>query len=189
VSTNEPRSREELVDALERLRDEGLHFWADLAPERFVSPFGEAWSPADNLRHLIKSTTPVSRALGLPTSTLEAMFGTATEPSATYTGLRDRYRAMLAGGVDAGEYAPSPVDAPADPAAWQRELLSQCRDALAELSAVAAQWDDADLDRYRLPHPLLGPLTVREILMFTLYHYSHHRENVVRRLGMSEAAP
>ena len=66
MSMSEPQSRDEILDALERLRADGLRFWTDLAPERFVSPFGEAWSPADNVRHLIKSTTPVTRTSSRP---------------------------------------------------------------------------------------------------------------------------
>jgi hypothetical protein len=37
------------------------------------------------------------------------------------------------------------------------------------------------LDRLRLPHPGLGLLTVREMLLFTLYHNTHHVLGVERR--------
>lgn len=43
-------------------------------------------------------------------------------------------------------------------------------------------WRDADLDRYLLPHPLLGKLTLREMLFFTLYHNYHHVQSVAARL-------
>jgi hypothetical protein len=36
------------------------------------------------------------------------------------------------------------------------------------------QWSEAELDRYTLPHPLLGDLTMREMLCFTLYHNQRH---------------
>jgi hypothetical protein len=39
------------------------------------------------------------------------------------------------------------------------------------------------LDRWRLPHPLLGRLTVREMLFFTLCHNRHHLEGVRRKLA------
>ncbi len=42
-------------------------------------------------------------------------------------------------------------------------------------------WSEAALDRYRLPHPLLGKLTVREMLFFTLYHNAHHLDQVAGR--------
>jgi hypothetical protein len=54
------------------------------------------------------------------------------------------------------------------------------------LENASEPWREEDLDRYRLPHPVLGLVTVREMLMFTLFHFDHHRENVARRL---EAPP
>jgi hypothetical protein len=50
------------------------------------------------------------------------------------------------------------------------------------LENASEPWREEDLDRYRLPHPVLGLVTVREMLMFTLFHFDHHRENVARRL-------
>lgn len=43
-------------------------------------------------------------------------------------------------------------------------------------------WSEADLDRYRLPHPLLGKLTVRDMLLFTVQHLAHHASKVEERL-------
>ncbi|MFK7801547.1 MAG: DinB family protein, partial [Anaerolineae bacterium] len=47
------------------------------------------------------------------------------------------------------------------------------------ISAVDA-WQDADLDTLVLPHPLLGNMTLREILLFTVYHNMHHVNDVQR---------
>ncbi len=47
------------------------------------------------------------------------------------------------------------------------------------LVAKTRGWNEASLDKYRMPpHPLLGKLTVREMLLFTLYHDRHHLESV-----------
>ena len=46
--------------------------------------------------------------------------------------------------------------------------------------ATASLPDTADLDAVLLPHPLLGKLTVREMLFFTVYHVQHHRALVER---------
>jgi hypothetical protein len=47
---------------------------------------------------------------------------------------------------------------------------------------VALQgWSEQALDRLRLPHPGLGLLTVREMLLFTLYHNAHHVFGVAQR--------
>jgi hypothetical protein len=187
MSQTDPRTVEEIVGAIERLAGPGLDFWSDLEPERFAAPLGEAWSPADNVRHLVISTKPVAKAFKLPALALRMRFGKAERPSDTYAGMRERYRARLALGADAGEYAPKALEPPLDAEGWQRELVGECRDALVDLASAVSSWSDADLDLYQLPHPLLGLLTLREMLFFTIYHYSHHAENARRRLDASSA--
>ena len=183
MTTPEPQSKADIVAALDLLRTEGLSFWASLPPERFVTPFGESWSSADNLRHLIRSTIPLAQAFALPGVMLEARFGTPQRPSRSFGALRDDYLERLGVGVDAGDYAPPKVAPPADPATYQRDLLVRSGKVLADLTAAVTRWDEAKLDTYQLPHPLLGDLTLREMLFFTLYHYVHHQQNVARRLA------
>lgn len=101
-----------------------------------------------------------------------------------YGDLVQRYREKLARGGNAGRFAPRAVPAPDDASARQREIISEFRAAVRDLANAAERWSERDLDRYRLPHPLLGKLTLREMLFFTLYHYGHHRDNVIRRRGV-----
>ena len=92
------------------------------------------------------------------------------------------YRATLREtGATAGRFAPSAQAAPADPAAWQQEVLAKWRGAVSGLALRIPRWSEPALDRYRLPHPLLGQLTVREMLLFTVYHNVHHLEQVAGR--------
>ena len=51
------------------------------------------------------------------------------------------------------------------------------------LVAQVARWPEPAFDRYRLPHPLLGKLSVREMLFFTLYHNAHHLRLVASRVS------
>lgn len=189
MNTTDPQSREEILRSLERLRDDGLTFWANLPPAKFAAPLGDAWSPADNVRHLIKSTTPVTTALSMPALALRVMFGSASAPSASYSQLRDRYRAVLAAGATAGRFAPKAALPASDLAGWQRQLIGRCRDSISGLRKAAARWSEQELDVYRIPHPLLGKLTLREMLFFTLYHYTHHQANVVRRTSAAAGPP
>ncbi len=54
------------------------------------------------------------------------------------------------------------------------ELLNEFSTASAELVSVAEKWTEDDLDRFLLPHPLIGKLTIREMLFFTIYHNLRH---------------
>jgi hypothetical protein len=117
------------------------------------------------------------------------MFGAARDPSRTFDELRQTYLGVLSKGATAGRFAPSPTTPPADVRHWQKHLIGRCAGYIERLERGLEPWSESDLDRYRLPHPLLGRLTVREMLLFTLYHYEHHKSNVVRRMGSSEGLP
>jgi hypothetical protein len=60
-------------------------------------------------------------------------------------------------------------------------VLASWSAASRDLQTRIASWDEAPLDRYCLPHPALGRLTVREMLFFSLYHNAHHLNLVVSR--------
>ena len=43
---------------------------------------------------------------------------------------------------------------------------------------LVSKWSEGDLDLYVIPHPLIGGLTFREILYFTIYHVQHHKKQI-----------
>lgn len=177
-------SKPEIVNALKRAGNEGLQFWSDFPPEQFAAPIGTAWSPGDSVRHLVLSTKPLIKALGTPKMGLRFAFGKPDAPSRGYDELHQIYLDALGDGVDVGKFAPAPVT-PNDPVGWQAEVIGELRTAIAELTSSIDGWEEDDLENYLLPHPLLGKLTVREMLFFTLFHYQHHQDNVTRRLRES----
>jgi len=185
---SEPRTRDDVVRALERVHGESRAYWLGFTPEAFLAPLGDAWSPADNVRHLTRSIRPVAMALKVPKLVLRLRFGRPQAASRTYLQLRDDYHQRLAAGGKAGRYAPSPLRPEADAEAARTRILAQHAQAVAALTQACARWPDAKLDGCQLPHPLLGPLTVREMLFFTLYHNQHH-VNVVRRRVAEASTP
>jgi hypothetical protein len=110
-------------------------------------------------------------------------FKRPSAPSRDYETMRDVYLARLAKGADAGRFTPSHRPAPSEPEAERQRIMEFHRLAVEELVALFLRWPEQALDRRSLPHPLLGPLTVREMLYFTLYHNRHHVEVVKKRLS------
>ena len=35
-------------------------------------------------------------------------------------------------------------------------------------------WEDEHIDHYQVPHPVLGKITIRELLYFNLFHFWEH---------------
>jgi hypothetical protein len=180
VSAAPPYTRDEIIEAFLRQEEESLAFWNAFDRDAFFQPVGASWSPADTVRHLIKSTRPVVRALGLPKLVLRVMFGKPRRPSVPYDELRMRYLNALAEGGQAGSYAPNPrTDTTA--AAWRDEIMHDFAAVNRNLRTSIGRWTDNALDTVQLPHPFAGKFTVREMLFFTLYHQRHHIAVVERR--------
>ncbi len=181
--TGQPHTGAELQQGLGTLLAAGTAYLATLPDDRFFAPQGAAWSPAEHVRHLVKSATPLAAGLRLPRWMLTLRFGRGRGTSRSLAQLREVYAAALAAGGTAGRFTPSPQPLPADPAGRRREIMADWARATVDLQQAAARWPEEALDRHQLPHPLLGPLTAREMLAFTVLHTAHHLRRVAERAG------
>lgn len=141
------------------------------------------WTAIQQLDHIIRSVSPVNMAMGLPKFILKWRFGTANRPSRTYEQLVEKYqRKLLEGGRASARFTPPAI------AADQQKILSKKLEKLVKALCLKTNgWSEEDLDRYILPHPLLGKLTIREMLYFTAHHVLHHLEAVNRNLKKTNA--
>ena len=185
----DPFTRPEIARALEEVEREVAAFFGSLSDAEWGHRVGEAWTPAEQLRHLVTSVNAVARGLTVPKWLLRMRFGRARAASRGYAEVRDAYRRALAGGGKAtGAFVPAREEvAPAQAAGNRAEALARWARAGGRLRAALEGWSEERLDRVRLPHPLLGLLTVREMLFFTLYHDRHHIEATRSRLPGREA--
>jgi DinB superfamily len=132
------------------------------------------WSPAQHLDHILRAVGPVNMALGLPMWLLRMAFGKPNRPPRTYEALVQRYHERLAaGGRASGRFVP-----PAVPSRSAERMSTALQDLVRTLNRRVGRWLEKDLDTTLLPHPLLGKLTLREMLYFTIYHVQHHQRLV-----------
>jgi DinB superfamily len=176
----EPATAQQIMATLQRVEDESAAYWNAFEPAAFFAKIDGHWSPAENVRHLIKSIRPVTKALGIPRLVLWLKFGKSHRNSTPWPEIQARYRGLLAAGATAGRFAPSEREEP-DHEAGKARIMGQFVQVNRELRAAIAKWNDRSLDRYQLPHPLLGKLTLREMLIFTAYHQVHHLDGVKGR--------
>ena len=102
------------------------------------------------------------------------MFGMPEQLSMTYEALCQVYQDQLAqGAVASGRFLPDQTS-PENPEEVKAGLIDQFAKASSELVTVVENWQEGDLDQYLLPHPLLGKLTIREMVYFTIYHNLRH---------------
>ncbi|WP_341841285.1 DinB family protein [Chitinophaga caseinilytica] len=159
----------EIQQLLDKSFSDFTTFIGSLSDHRFiVSPEGK-WSAGQQLDHLIRSAKPVNKALSMPRFFLR-WFGKPAKASRSFEEIRDVYRDRLQhGAVSTRPYIPPVTEI------GQREtLLKQFDQQKSKMIGLVGNWDEPELDRYQLPHPLLGKLTTREVLYFTIYHNYHH---------------
>ncbi|WP_420629742.1 DinB family protein [Candidatus Leptofilum sp.] len=186
ISLGQPFSKLEIVEAwVVEVTAVHNHFAAIEPHTFFASPPG-VWSPAENLVHLIKSCAPVVMVLNIPKTFLRIRFGWAKHDSRPLAQVRYTYLndALANGGQAGGPFVPEVREDFS--AAHQTRILAKWQEKGDALHAALQKWDEKALDNYLLPHPLLGKLTVREILFFTLYHNLHHVNDVQRLLDQPE---
>jgi hypothetical protein len=186
---SEPFSRSEILRDLTTVHDWSTEFWQSFDCAEFFAPLGDAWSPADNVRHLIKSNRPVAQALKVPKLFLLLRFGFTRRPSRSYSALKATYYEALGSGLKAGRFGASPIPADQQTDERREQELAKLSQTFSDLSEAIQGWSEGSLDRLRLPHPGLGLLTVREMLLFTLYHNTHHVLGVDRHRAQQSTPP
>ena len=171
----DPYTQNAIVMSLRQLHLESARFYTSIPADRFFAHSLNAWSPAENLEHLIRSVKPVAQAMRLPKLLLQLLFGTASTPSRSFQTIKEEYLSKLANGARAARaYLPTQTIPSTNLELARMQLLSQWTRIEQELINSVKAWHESEFDKYLLPHPLLGKLTVREMLFFTLYHNRRH---------------
>lgn len=131
------------------------------------------WTPGQQLEHIRKSVAPVVLAFRLPRFLLKYKFGVTNRPSRSYDALVARYLKALDG---ATAVAPKQFQPPVVPYSSRHKQIRAYEKVVQKLIEVAQKCSEKDLDFYVLPHPLIGKLTLREMLFFCIYHVQHHHK-------------
>ncbi len=186
IQLGQPYTKQEIAAAFDTEFTAVHTFFASIDETQFLAAPPGVWSPAENLVHLIKSCAPVIMALNIPRTALRIRFGWVKHELRTLAQVRHTYvnEALANGGKAGGPFLPEVLE---PLAGAQARILGKWQEKGVELQAALEKWSDKALDQYLLPHPLLGKMTVREILFFTLYHNLHHVNDVQRLLNQPES--
>lgn len=178
-----PWTLAEIRSALDEAHRRVASYFGGLPRDELYRREPGEWAPVDDLRHLTLSVSPVVRALETPVDDLRSRFGEADRASRSYGEVRDAYRAEL----DAGLTSPEPFvpgdREDEDPAELRERALARWESLGEALQDALDGWSEDEVDRVVLPHPALGPMTVREMLYFTHLHDLHHVRVARRRLS------
>ena len=150
-----------------------LFSWVDSYGEGvwMKGPEGK-WTTGQQIKHLVQSLNQLNLAFKVPKFVLKSRFGTSNRETREYDKVVERYRERLASNPNV--VAPAAVGMEIPSKDKMSDLIAQLRKEKDQLVKKLQSWKEADLDKYVLPHPLMGKMPIREIVMWTGYHTKHH---------------
>jgi hypothetical protein len=173
-------NKSELIVELQKKYKAFIQEIESMNEKEFMQAPASKWTAGQHLEHLCRSVRPLSLGLKLPKFMPKLLFGKANRPSKTYEALVNKYKLKIEEGAKAsGPYIP-PQKVPIS----RRSALCRRLQKLVDgLGSVLDNYSEHDLDHLILPHPLLGKVTIREMIYFTIYHAKHHRKLVLNNLN------
>lgn len=165
-------TKDSIHKLLEQKHQELFDFFQNQELSKWEEGPESKWTSGQHLMHLIQSAEALNKGLSLPKMILKMQFGTNNRPSRSYEEVVKKYQDKLA--LNPTIIAPAAVGMKVPEADQKNELLKRLDKAKAGLQKHLENWKDKELDTYLLPHPLIGKMTLREIIMWIGYHTEHH---------------
>lgn len=166
--------KEEIIEKIGGSATEVTEWLTQQATEKFTKGPKSKWNTSQHLDHLHQVVLQLNRALLIPKFLLRWRFGKPNRPGRKYKAIVARYQEKLS--LVKGNLTPpggkkhSVADKP--------KMIENFQLQIQRMQKGLEKWTEEELDQYLIPHPLLGKMTVREILMWMVYHHYHHLNNL-----------
>lgn len=131
----------------------------------------DKWNAAQHLDHLVKSGKPVAKCMEMGSKTLQGTFGKIERTELEFEALRSKYLKSLNEGIVVDGSAYEPVELTLND---KEILLGKIDRVRMRMIQALENWSEEDLSQAVIPHPILGALSVREMIYFTCFHTKHH---------------
>lgn len=170
-------TRDTLINKLNHNYQSFTNYINSLRNDEFTSSYNEKWTAGQQLEHILKSVAPIAKALSSK-SFIEENFGKVDRPGIAYDDLVKNYQLALAqGGKAPARFIPEKVVL-----SQKSTLIDSILATVAKLVELLSNYTDEELDSLVIPHPLLGKLTIREMICFTIYHVEHHYNHLMANM-------
>jgi len=171
--------KETIANLLEEKNLALLDWLEHQEPEKWEEGPEGKWTTGQQALHLLQSIKPLNDALSMPKFLLRYKFGKSNREVRDYESIVKKYQERLkdAQGKTFKDSQKMKVPTFKD----KKYILCRLQVENKKLQYKTKKISDKNLDTLILPHPLMGKMPVREIIMWTAHHIEHHtrtlREN------------
>ncbi len=169
--------KDDIILKLEERHQILLNWLNNQEDDRWETGLNNKWTTGQHTLHLLQSIKILNNALSLPKFILKYRFGKANRPIRDYDTVVNRYHERLKD-VQGIIFGPS-QNMKVPKQNEKQYLLDRIQTENKKLQYKTNKWTDKQLDKYVLPHPLMGKMPVRELIMWTAYHVEHHTNTLM----------
>jgi hypothetical protein len=161
-----------ITDLLEE-KHSTLFTWLEKQPtENWEKGPKNKWTVGQQIQHLVDSLQQLNSALSYPNFILKYKFGICNREIRDYETVAKNYQNKLIEFKDRARAFNQNLKKPL--LNERNNLLSKLQIQNKKLQYKTSKLKDKSLDTLLLPHPLMGRMTLREIIMWTAHHTEHH---------------
>ena len=168
--------KEDIILALEEKHKILIKWLKDQEDDKWVIGPKDKWTTGQQTLHLLQSISKLNMALSIPKFILKSKYGKSNREVRDYNTVVKRYHERLKD-ANGGTFGPS-RNMKIPKLRDKSYLLDRIQTENKKLQYKTNKWSDEQLDSIILPHPLMGKMPVREMIMWTAYHIEHHTNSL-----------
>lgn len=163
---------EEIILTLEEKHVELLNWIRELSNDQWTKGPEGRWTTGQHILHLVQSLEMLNKALRYPKFFLRYKFGSSNRPSRSYKEVAKRYEERLSENQSKAKKFNENLPVPS--LDEKKTLTDELQIQSKKLQFKTKKLKTRHLDTLLLPHPLMGRMTLREIIMWSAHHAEHH---------------
>ncbi|WP_299526610.1 DinB family protein [Winogradskyella sp.] len=168
--------KEAIADLIDEKHTKLINWLKQQPDESWTTGPKGKWTTGQHALHLLQSIKPLNNALSMPKFLLRYKFGTANRAVRNYDAITQRYQERLEQAK--GKTYKGSQNMKIPPLSDKSYILNRLQTESKKLQYKTKKMSDKHLDNLILPHPLMGKMPVREIIMWTAHHVAHHNETL-----------
>jgi len=165
-------NKDAIADLIEDKNNALINWISQQQEEKWLKGPVDKWTTGQHALHLLQSIKALNDALSMPKFVLRYKFGKSNRDLRDYQTVVNRYQERLKG-VKGRTFGPS-KNMQIPPLTEKQYLLDRLQVEGKKLQYKTRKISDKNLDTLILPHPLMGKMPIREIIMWTAHHIEHH---------------
>lgn len=171
-------NREIIITKINENHNSFMDYLSNLSKKEFEFSIGEKWTAGQQLEHIILVMKAILSVFSTDKLIIGQNFGSTVRQNRTYEALQnDSNKKLAEGGKAPSRFLPETITIN------QREpLIEKLAFLVEELGLKIKTFSESELDSLLIPHPLLGNLTLREMLYNTADHVEHHQLQMIANL-------